>query len=112
MQGTRGRDTKPELALRRALHALALRYFVGRLPHTFSASYRGPCPPACSGGCLPRRLLQVWMWAAPHRCQDVALGAALSALLASRLAGCLRQVVLPATPAGADPGSRLACPRP
>ena len=28
----RGRDTKPELALRRALHALALRYFVGRQP--------------------------------------------------------------------------------
>ena len=32
MQGARGRENKPELALRRALHALALRYFVGRHP--------------------------------------------------------------------------------
>ncbi len=32
MQANTGRDTKPELALRRAVHALGLRYFVGRRP--------------------------------------------------------------------------------
>ncbi|MTK05026.1 very short patch repair endonuclease [Micromonospora sp. CP22] len=32
MQGNKGRDTKPELALRRAVHALGLRYFVGKRP--------------------------------------------------------------------------------
>lgn len=32
MQGNRGRDTKPELALRRAVHALGLRYRVGIRP--------------------------------------------------------------------------------
>ena len=34
MQANRGRDTTPELALRRAVHALGLRYFVGRRPLT------------------------------------------------------------------------------
>lgn len=32
MQANRGRDTGPELALRRALHARGLRYFVHRRP--------------------------------------------------------------------------------
>ncbi len=32
MQGNRGRDTKPEMALRRMLHARGLRYFVNRRP--------------------------------------------------------------------------------
>lgn len=32
MQGNRGRDTAPELALRRAVHARGLRFFVGRRP--------------------------------------------------------------------------------
>lgn len=32
MQGNRGRDTKPELALRRILHSRGLRYFVNRRP--------------------------------------------------------------------------------
>lgn len=32
MQSNRGRDTKPELALRRAVHARGLRYFVNRRP--------------------------------------------------------------------------------
>ncbi|MDF0531230.1 very short patch repair endonuclease [Tsukamurella sp. 8F] len=32
MQGNRGRDTAPELALRRAVHARGLRYFVDRAP--------------------------------------------------------------------------------
>lgn len=32
MQGNRGRDTRPELALRRAAHALGLRYRVGVRP--------------------------------------------------------------------------------
>lgn len=32
MQGNRGRDTRPELALRRALHARGARYFVNRRP--------------------------------------------------------------------------------
>ena len=32
MRGNRGRDTKPELALRRAVHACGLRYFVNRRP--------------------------------------------------------------------------------
>ncbi|MEU5826130.1 very short patch repair endonuclease [Micromonospora tulbaghiae] len=32
MQSNTGRDTKPELALRRAVHALGLRYFVSRRP--------------------------------------------------------------------------------
>jgi DNA mismatch endonuclease (patch repair protein) len=32
MRGNRSRDTKPELALRRACHALGLRYRVGRRP--------------------------------------------------------------------------------
>jgi DNA mismatch endonuclease, patch repair protein len=32
MQGNRGRDTKPELALRRELHRRGLRYFVNRRP--------------------------------------------------------------------------------
>lgn len=32
MQGNRGRDTKPELALRRAAHALGLRYRVSTRP--------------------------------------------------------------------------------
>lgn len=32
MQGNKGRDTKPELALRSALHALGLRYRVGLRP--------------------------------------------------------------------------------
>ena len=32
MQGNRGRDTKPELALRRAAHALGLRYRVSVRP--------------------------------------------------------------------------------
>ncbi|WP_406057548.1 very short patch repair endonuclease [Kribbella sp. NBC_00889] len=32
MQANRGRDTAPELALRRAVHALGLRYFVNRRP--------------------------------------------------------------------------------
>ena len=32
MKGNRGRDTKPELALRRAVHAKGLRYFVNRRP--------------------------------------------------------------------------------
>src|SRR4051812_43508543 len=32
MQANTGRDTKPELALRRAVHALGLRYFVNRRP--------------------------------------------------------------------------------
>ncbi|WP_307837664.1 very short patch repair endonuclease [Actinoplanes couchii] len=32
MQANTGRDTKPELALRRAVHARGLRYFVNRRP--------------------------------------------------------------------------------
>jgi DNA mismatch endonuclease, patch repair protein len=32
MQANTGRDTKPEIALRRAVHALGLRYFVSRRP--------------------------------------------------------------------------------
>ena len=32
MQANRGRDTAPELALRRAVHAAGLRYFVNRRP--------------------------------------------------------------------------------
>ena len=32
MRGNRGRDTRPELALRRAVHAQGLRYFVNRRP--------------------------------------------------------------------------------
>ena len=32
MRANRGRDTGPELALRRAVHALGLRYFVNRRP--------------------------------------------------------------------------------
>ncbi len=32
MRGNKGRDTSPELALRRAVHALGLRYFVSRRP--------------------------------------------------------------------------------
>lgn len=32
MQANTGRDTKPELALRRAVHAVGLRYFVNRRP--------------------------------------------------------------------------------
>src|SRR5829696_7027401 len=32
MRANRGRDTGPELALRRALHARGLRYFVNRRP--------------------------------------------------------------------------------
>ena len=32
MQGNRGRDTRPELAIRRALHARGRRYFVNRRP--------------------------------------------------------------------------------
>ena len=32
MRGNRGRDTGPELALRRAVHARGLRYFVNRRP--------------------------------------------------------------------------------
>jgi DNA mismatch endonuclease (patch repair protein) len=32
MQGNRSRDTKPELAVRRILHARGLRYFVNRKP--------------------------------------------------------------------------------
>jgi DNA mismatch endonuclease (patch repair protein) len=32
MQSNKGRDTKPELALRRAVHAAGLRYFVNRRP--------------------------------------------------------------------------------
>ncbi|WP_055809742.1 very short patch repair endonuclease [Nostocoides sp. Soil756] len=32
MVGNRGRDTKPELALRRELHARGFRYFVNRRP--------------------------------------------------------------------------------
>ena len=32
MQSNKGRDTKPELALRRAVHALGLRYYVDRRP--------------------------------------------------------------------------------
>ena len=32
MQANKGRDTKPELALRRAVHALGLRYRVGTRP--------------------------------------------------------------------------------
>src|SRR4051812_33844725 len=32
MQANRGRDTGPELALRRSLHARGLRYFVNRRP--------------------------------------------------------------------------------
>ncbi|MBA3265006.1 MAG: very short patch repair endonuclease [Nocardioidaceae bacterium] len=32
MQGNRGRDTKPEVALRRTLHARGLRFFVNRRP--------------------------------------------------------------------------------
>ena len=32
MKGSRYRDTRPELAVRRAAHALGLRYFVGRRP--------------------------------------------------------------------------------
>lgn len=32
MQSNRGRDTKPELRLRSALHARGLRYFVDRAP--------------------------------------------------------------------------------
>lgn len=32
MQGNRGRDTKPEMALRRMLHARGLRFFVNRRP--------------------------------------------------------------------------------
>ena len=32
MQANKGRDTKPELALRRAVHARGLRYYVNRRP--------------------------------------------------------------------------------
>ena len=32
MRGNRSRDTKPELALRRELHARGMRYFVNRRP--------------------------------------------------------------------------------
>jgi DNA mismatch endonuclease, patch repair protein len=32
MQANTGRDTKPEVALRRAVHALGLRYYVNRRP--------------------------------------------------------------------------------
>lgn len=32
MQLNKGRDTKPELALRRAVHALGLRYYVNKRP--------------------------------------------------------------------------------
>lgn len=32
MQANTGRDTEPELALRRAVHALGLRYYVNRRP--------------------------------------------------------------------------------
>lgn len=32
MQGCRGRDTRPELALRSAVHCLGMRYFVARRP--------------------------------------------------------------------------------
>jgi DNA mismatch endonuclease, patch repair protein len=32
MQSNTGRDTKPELALRRAVHALGLRYYVNKRP--------------------------------------------------------------------------------
>jgi DNA mismatch endonuclease (patch repair protein) len=32
MQGNRSRDTKPELKLRRTLHAMGMRYFVNRRP--------------------------------------------------------------------------------
>lgn len=32
MQGNRSRDTKPELAVRRAVHALGLRYWVAKRP--------------------------------------------------------------------------------
>lgn len=32
MQANTGRDTKPELALRQAVHALGLRYYVNRRP--------------------------------------------------------------------------------
>lgn len=32
MQGNKRRDTRPELAVRRAVHALGLRYFVDRAP--------------------------------------------------------------------------------
>lgn len=32
MRSNKGRDTRPELALRRAVHALGLRYFVSRRP--------------------------------------------------------------------------------
>ncbi|WP_152185462.1 very short patch repair endonuclease [Segeticoccus rhizosphaerae] len=32
MQANRGRDTRPELALRRALHSRGLRYYVNRRP--------------------------------------------------------------------------------
>jgi DNA mismatch endonuclease, patch repair protein len=32
MRSNTGRDTKPELALRRAVHALGLRYYVNRRP--------------------------------------------------------------------------------
>ncbi|GGK94384.1 hypothetical protein GCM10012284_30520 [Mangrovihabitans endophyticus] len=32
MQANTGRDTKPELALRRTVHALGLRYYVNRRP--------------------------------------------------------------------------------
>lgn len=32
MQGNRSRDTRPEMALRQALHARGLRYFVNRRP--------------------------------------------------------------------------------
>jgi DNA mismatch endonuclease (patch repair protein) len=32
MQANKGRDTRPELALRRAVHALGMRYFVNRRP--------------------------------------------------------------------------------
>ena len=32
MQANKGRDTEPELALRRAVHALGLRYYVNRRP--------------------------------------------------------------------------------
>lgn len=32
MQGNRGRDTKPELAIRREVHRRGLRYFVDRAP--------------------------------------------------------------------------------
>jgi DNA mismatch endonuclease, patch repair protein len=32
MRSNRGRDTRPELAIRRALHARGLRYFVNRQP--------------------------------------------------------------------------------